>query len=187
MTWGDLADVLPDDRINGLVGVCELCATSGAFAAKLVDGTVVKLGSDKESGLWECCSWFCKLPTEVSDGNVAIQQPVVSSEDLGLQVCGWRLSGHLLGSTVTSISNIYIYIYIYTILHSTAHFFFVSLTVTNQRTSARRFRAAFAMFISSLAPTEPLRLSLKMGKLSPGAAPMPAVIPVVYRIVCGRM
>jgi len=44
VTWGDLADVMPDNRINGLVGVCELCATSGAFAAKLVDGTVVMLG-----------------------------------------------------------------------------------------------------------------------------------------------
>ena len=44
VTWGDLADVMPDNRISGLVGVCELCATSGAFAAKLVDGTVVMLG-----------------------------------------------------------------------------------------------------------------------------------------------
>ena len=44
VTWGDLADVMPDNRIHGLVGVCELCATSGAFAAKLVDGTVVMLG-----------------------------------------------------------------------------------------------------------------------------------------------
>lgn len=45
ITWGDLADVMPDDRVNGRVEVCELCATSGAFAAKLVDGTVVKLGA----------------------------------------------------------------------------------------------------------------------------------------------
>lgn len=42
VTWGDLHHFMSD--VPCLVEVCELCATSGAFAARLTDGTVVKPG-----------------------------------------------------------------------------------------------------------------------------------------------
>ena len=57
VTWGDLHHFMSD--VPCLVEVCELCATSGAFAARLTDGTVVK------PGFVECGKTWGKLLNQV--------------------------------------------------------------------------------------------------------------------------